>query len=297
MGPIIMRLADGPTRARIFSWNVALLLGSGAAWTAGAGALPAALERALGVTLLGGVRSVLALGALLTVLAGLVQALVQVPAAPSAASLAGQRARWLGALPGPRILVAVAAVAVWMCAGGLVIPFFNVYFARVHELPVARIGMVFALAQTVTAGVLLASGAAAGKVGARRMLVLWMLVFAPALWALAATSLLPLALALFLLQGLVSPATNPLIDQVLLDATAPDRHGVVSSWRNAATETSGLVGAALGGVLLARSSFTALFTVAGAVAAAGAGLVLLALRYSLAESDTRRRTIRSSLSA
>jgi predicted MFS family arabinose efflux permease len=103
---------------------------------------------------------------------------------------------------------------------------------------------------------------------------------------------------LFLLQGFVAPATNPLIDQVLLDRAPASRHGAVSSLRNAATEVSGLVGASVGGRLLAAVGFGGLFTVAGGVALAGAAGLALWLRraYASGGSSTRTDTLpRSSL--
>src|SRR5690606_32670774 len=54
MGPILLALAPRRLRSRVFSWNVALLVGSGAAWTAVAGAIPAWLER---TTELGGAQA------------------------------------------------------------------------------------------------------------------------------------------------------------------------------------------------------------------------------------------------
>jgi predicted MFS family arabinose efflux permease len=167
-------------------------------------------------------------------------------------------------------LALVALVALWMSAGGLVIPFFNIYFQRLHGLAIDRIGLIFALVQAVTALVVFGSGLASSWLGPRRVLVIWMLIFAPALWGLVAVSAAELAILLFLIQGLVPPATNPLIDQILLESAVPEQHGAISSWRNGATELSGLIGAGAGGLLLEFGSFPLLFGVAGVVALLGA---------------------------
>ena len=301
MGPLLLRLAPARLRSRAFSWNVALLVGSGAAWTAAAGAIPGWIERATGLGGESAIRGALLAGAGLTALS----VVAFLPAAralrPAGRERTTQSRVSLFALRIPPALAAgVLAVFVWMVAGGLVIPFFNLYFSRMHDLPVARIGGLFAIAQALTALALVASGEAAGRLGARRVLAAWTLLFAPVLWLLPLADALPLALGLFFLQGLVPPATNPLIDQVLLERSPPGRQGAVSSWRNAATETSGLVGAALGGRLLEAASFGALFAAAGVVAAAGAlGLVAWLGRQSGqmpslpdARSEARRRTIR-----
>ena len=301
MGPLLLRLAPGPLRSRVFSWNVALLVGAGAAWTAAAGAIPGWIERTTGLGGASAIRGALLAGAGLTALS-VVAFLPAARALGAAGPVRTTASRVsLSALRIPPVLAAgVLAVFVWMVAGGLVIPFFNLYFSRIHDLPVARIGGLFALAQALTALALVASGEAAGRLGARRVLAAWTLLFAPVLWLLPLADALPLALALFFLQGLVPPATNPLIDQVLLERAPPGRQGAVSSWRNAATETSGLIGAALGGRLLEVASFAVLFGVAGVVAAVGSlGLVVWLRRQSGqmpslpdARSEARRRTIR-----
>lgn len=275
MGPIIMQLARADMRARVFSWNVALLVGSGAVWTAAVGALPGWLQVVIGLDYLNAIRCGLVLGAAGTALSALPflfargrRSAAAVPPRPDHAARLPALFRGLRI---PRSLaVMVALVALWMSAGGLVIPFFNIYFQRVHELAIDRIGLIFALVQAVTAVVIFGSGLVASRVGARRALVVWMLLFAPVLWSLAATSAVGLAILLFLIQGLVPPATNPLIDQALLEYAPVDKRGAVSSWRNGATELSGLIGAGAGGWLLERGSFHVLFGVAGLVALLGA---------------------------
>lgn len=301
MGPLLLALAPVRLRSRVFSWNVALLVGSGAAWTAVAGAIPGWIQNATGLGGASAIRGALLAGAGLTALS----VVAFLPAARDLRTRRPPRATTARVslaelrIP-PSLALGVLAVFVWMVAGGLVIPFFNLYFSRVHELPVARIGGLFAIAQAATALALIASGEAAGRLGPRRVLVVWTLLFTPVLWLLPLADALPLALALFFLQGLVPPATNPLIDQVLLERAPAGREGAVSSWRNAATETSGLIGAALGGALLQAGTFGVLFGVAGGVAAAGALGLLVWLGAQSgqmpgpppARSETRRRTMR-----
>jgi MFS family permease len=272
MGPATLALASGPTQARAFSWNVGLLLASGAVWTWGAGAVPQLLGG--GMT---GVRAALAIGAAGTLLGGVVFATVRLPAraepsssteAPSAPRVRGIAASL--AVPAP-VLARVALVALWMTAAALVIPFFNLYFQREHDLPISRIGGLMAAAQAVSAVAVFASGSLAARLGPARVLLGWVLLFAPAVWGLAGVAVLGPAIALYLVQGFAAPATHPLVDQLLLRGAPEDRRGAVSSWRNAATEGSGLAGAALGGVLLERTSFAVLFGVAGALGLAAGG--------------------------
>jgi hypothetical protein len=86
---------------------------------------------------------------------------------------------------------------------------------------------------------------------------------------------------LYVLQGIIPPATNALIDQLLMEHAPPERRGAVSSWRNAATEAGGFAGASGGGYLLERSAFGTLLGAAGSVAVLGAGLLVFGFRKIL----------------
>ena len=281
MGPVVMSVAHGKIRSRVFSWNVALLVGSGAAWTVAAGGLPAWLERAMTWDELSALRAALVLGAAGTALAGAL--FFRVPLGPRRPAnpkrVRPGSAALVRSLAVPRrVQVLVALILVWMVGGGLVIPFFNLYFLRVHEMPVERIGVLFAGVQILTAIVLFAGGEVAQRLGPHRAFAAWAALYPPALWALAATAPLGLAAGLYALQGLVPPATNPLLDQILLEEAPEERHGAVSSWRNGATELSGMVGSSVGGAVLKAASFGLLFGVAGAVALVGAGGLFVAFR-------------------
>lgn len=285
MGPATLALASGPTQARAFSWNVGLLLASGAVWTWGAGAVPQLLGGGMA-----GVRAALAVGAAGTLLGGAVFATVRLPArveaSPSTEAPSPPRTRGIAAslaVPAP-VLARVALVALWMTAAALVIPFFNLYFQREHGLPLSRIGGLMAAAQAVSAVAVFASGSLAARLGPARVLLGWVLLFAPAVWGLAGVAVLGPAVALYLVQGFAAPATHPLVDQLLLRSAPEDRRGAVSSWRNAATEGSGLAGAALGGVLLERTSFAMLFGVAGALGLAAGGALAAAFLLRRASS-------------
>src|SRR5216684_4470616 len=71
----------------------------------------------------------------------------------------------------------------------------------------------------------------------------------PAMWGLSTAGTVELAIVLYLLQGLIAPVTNPLIDQWLLGQTPRERMSAVSSWRQVAADASAMVGASVGGRL------------------------------------------------
>lgn len=266
-GPLLLAVARGAARARAFSWNVALLVGSGALWTLGAGVLP----RLAGGGLFG-VRVALAAGAVGTLASALLVPRAEAPQ-PRAPAPGGPLRR----LAIPRgLAVAVGLVALWMAASGMVLPFFNLWLKRDYGMPVEQVGAVMAGAQLLAGLGLVLGGEGAARWGALRVLPLWVVVFPSVLALLAVAPALPLALGLFALQGIVPPATNALVDQLLLEGAPVERRGVVASWRGAATEGSGFVAAYAGGVLLEWTAFPVLFAAAGLLAiTAGAGLVVV----------------------
>lgn len=281
-GPILMQLTTPAIRSRAFSWNVGLLVGSGAAWMALAGTSTDWLEAFANWGRLGALRGALAAGALGTAAAALVFAVgVRLPGPlASETSAPGVRPAFRTHRVPPVLAILVLLVAIWMMAPALVTPFFNIYFSREHGLEISRIGLIFAATHAITAGVVFGSGEVASRLGPRVALVAWMVVFTPALWGLAAAGGVAVAVTLYLIQGFVSPATNPLIDQILLERAPADRQGAVSSWRNAATELSGIVGASGGGLLLRAGSFGVLFATAGAIGIVAAAVLALAIRRS-----------------
>jgi len=271
-GPVIMRLASAEQRARAFTWNVALLLGGSALWHALAGALPSRTVPLAAATGLSGTQLVLLGGAAVTGLSALCYWSLPLP--PAARTAMTVR---LPAIPAEvRLLVPLAAL--WMLGADLVQPFFNIFFKDRFTMTVSSIGALFATALLVRAAVLAGAAEVAKRFGPQRALSWWILAFAPVLCALALAPSLPVAVALFMVQGLIFPATSPLIDQLMLERVRDDQHGVVASWRNAGAEVAGAVGASAGGHLLAATSFTPLLLVAAAVSAASGLLLIAALR-------------------
>ena len=286
-GPMIMGLTDAESRPRAFSWNVALLVGTGGVWILISASVPGWLETAFGFSSLSAIRAALLIGVVASVTSLLLFAVL--PRSFEAEDRSGSeghvaRGGRPAAAPLPStIVILVVLVGVWMLAPALVTPFFNLYFNREWGVPVAQIGIIFAAAHVVTAFAIFGSAELVGRFGLKRTLAGWMLAFGPALVALAVVGSLGSAIVLYLIQGFVSPATNPLIDQILLEMAPENRRGMVSSWRNAATEGSGAGGAAIGGIVLQSGSFGLLFAGAGVAGLIGAGLLLLGLTRSRPE--------------
>jgi MFS family permease len=274
MSPLLMQASPAAQRARTFSWNVALLVGSGALWTVTAGAAPdwiagqtgwSGLQSTRAALLIGAFGSLVGLILLITLGAGAAASPERANPEPES-SAPNLRSQFR--VP-PRFIAAAGWIGVFMIAGALAIPFVNLYFHQQHGLAVGRVGALFAVAQIIGALALVGSGELSTRLGAARVLFGWSILFGPLLWLLGAAQALWLAALVYVVQSVVAPATNALIDQLLMERAPPDRRGAVSTWRNAATEGSGFAGASLGGQILERFSFTLLFAVAGAVAVVG----------------------------
>jgi MFS family permease len=270
--PAIMGLTTETGRTRAFTWNVALLVGTGGAWILLAGLLPTWSSRLARTAGLSGIQLTLLAGAGVSALALICYWPLRLPGPTDG----HRRAISIGLPREVRTLVPV--VAAWMLAAALVLPFFNIFFRDRFGVSLARIGALFGAAHVAHAVMLVGAAELAVRWGPRRALMIWMAALAPTLWLLSISDVLGLAIALYVVQGLIAPATNPLIDQLLLERAQRGQHGVVASWRNAATEGAGALGASAGGRVLDGSSFSTLFLLAGAVAAAAGALLSVALR-------------------
>ncbi len=283
VAPILMGITDQRNRPRAFAWNVGLLVASGGVAMAVAGSVPEWLTRAWSFERLEAVRIALLVGAGGTVSSVSLFLILQRPnhvaAAAADTRLAGRKAPSSAGVA-RELLPLVALVAAWMLGPGLAAPFFNIYFSRIHDLGIDRIGLVFAAAHLAWGVAVFGSGEVAARFGVQRVLTVSLLLFAPAIWGMAVSGAVTVAMALYLLQGLVSPVTNPLIDQALLERAPPRRHGAVSSWRNAAADVSAMVGASVGGGVLSSRSFHTLFVSSGTVGLLGALGLIAALRYA-----------------
>ena len=272
--PLLIRATSPHLRARALSWNVALLVATGGIWTAAAGALPAWLERGYGVAPIESIRISLLLGAAVTLASGFLfwrvtGGFTSVPAVDSSDPTRTTSGFSLRGIP-VWVLVIIPLVALWMTGYGMVLPFVNIFFTDVWKLPVERVGVIMASGQWVAALGVAVSGEIAHRIGPARMLAAWLLIPAPLLWLLAGSQSLGLSVPLYLVLTIVAPAVFPLVDQVVLERVSESRHGVVSGFRNLATEASGAAGASVGGGVLRLGSFSLLLTVAGGLSMAAA---------------------------
>jgi predicted MFS family arabinose efflux permease len=287
--PALMRLASPSVRARAFTWNVALLMASAAGWNALAGAIPSIVARVGTIAALSGNQLVLIGSALVTLCAAPCYWVLRLEApttahahAPPAsadvpvAALAHPATSRRGLAPA--VWAVLACTALWMLTDALVNPFLNIYFTDRFALSVATVGSLFGVALAVRAVALSGAAELARRSGPPRALAGWMLVAVPCIAAMALVTSPAAAIGLFVVHGMIGPATNPLIDQLLLERVRAERHGTVAGWRNAGAELSGALGASVGGRLLEATSFTGLLLTAAGLAAFTGPALLVSLR-------------------
>jgi MFS family permease len=274
--PVLMDLSTPENRSRLFTLDVALLVLAGAGATALSGTL---VERFVATAQLGrgsALTATLVIGAFLTGASALAYSSLKMSEAPSRRAAGVSPST--GAIP-RGIVVLLLMTAMWLAAVTLATPFFNVYFAKTFQLAIDRVSWIFSAATLATAILLPFAGEIATRFGARKALALWLIMFAPAMWGMALAPPVGLAAVCYLLQSFVSPAANPLIDQLLLENVPTERRGAVMSWRQAMASGGQVMAQATGGVVLGATSFAALFAFAGSLGlVAGAAVALAAWR-------------------
>jgi len=177
------------------------------------------------------------------------------------------------------VVVLVGLSGLWMAALTLATPFFNLYFARTFQMSIEHVSWIFSGTTVATAVLLIGAGEVAARFGARRLFATWSVLFAPAMFGLAFSSGLGLAVGCYFIQNMVSPAANPLLDQVLLEGAPGNRRGAVSSWRQGMASGGQVLAQWVGGSVLAVGSFTTLFAWAGGFGlVAGSAVAAAALR-------------------
>src|SRR5574341_1127510 len=182
VGPALMQLTEGGTRARAFAWNVGLILLLGAGGIVVAGAVPDWFRAAIGVSRLGGLRLALLAGALATATSLAAFGFLRLsPAAAGPSPVPAPEGRGADAAGrvAVRILPAAGVVAVFMLGAALLAPFLNIYFTRRFSLSVGSVGWLFGGTQVLWGLAVLASGELASRWGARRVLPVAALAFAP----------------------------------------------------------------------------------------------------------------------
>lgn len=119
-------------------------------------------------------------------------------------------------------------------AGGLIVPYLNVYFADRFDASKTAIGVIVSLGQAATAVAYLIGPAIARKLGEVRAVVVLQLSSIPFLLITAFTMNFPLACCGYLFRQALMNAANPFQTSIKMSRVAPSLRGLANSMGDAA---------------------------------------------------------------
>jgi predicted MFS family arabinose efflux permease len=177
-----------------------------------------------------------------------------------------------------RTLAAVAVtMGLYSFAGGLVAPFFNLYFAGELHLPTSLIGALFALAALLSVPGSLTGPRLSRRVGSVTAVVLVRLAIAPCLLALALGNAVPLlAMIGFLVRFALIYTAGALDSHFTLSAVPMRSRPLAAGLRTGTYNLCWALGAWGAGELIGRVGYPAMF-LASALLTLVASLLFLAL--------------------
>lgn len=115
------------------------------------------------------------------------------------------------------------------CGAGLIVPFFNIYFAQKFAMSSAQVGVIFMTANVITALSMMATPAITGRIGKIRSIMLMELISLPFLLALGFSTSLPVCLAAYLARNSLMNMNNPVFTGVVMEMTKGGDRGRVNS--------------------------------------------------------------------
>ncbi len=252
--PFMMDNSRPQERVHLFSMSFAVTLAAGILGNLAAGKLPWAIGLALpGSSIFLRYRLTLLAGALLSFAA--LWPLYRIRERPPAT---GRRE----APPGPpdrEGLLRIGRFAwcnLWIGLGaGLVIPFFNLYFAKRFAASSAQIGLYFSVAQVVTLAAVMAGPAVARRLGKVRTVALMELLSLPFLVTLGAERSLGTAAVAFWMRASLMQMASPISNSFTMEAVPEGMRAVANSWTMIAWNLSWTVSAAASGWMMQRYGY------------------------------------------
>lgn len=154
--------------------------------------------------------------------------------------------------------VALNALLVGMGAG-LVIPFMNLYFKDRFQCSASTIGVIFAVAQIVTAIASLAGPALARRFGKLRTAVASQLLSLPFLVTLGAEQHLGIAVVAFWMRATLMQASTPLVQAFVMEALPAELRARSTSLNNLVWNLGWAMSATLAGAIIERFGYAVPF--------------------------------------
>jgi MFS family permease len=177
-----------------------------------------------------------------------------------------------------RIASFAAANALVGIGGGLIIPFFNVYFTTQFSLPAERVGAIFAVSQALMGIGMLLSPALARRTGKVAAIVGGHLSVVPFLCLLAVTNNAWFAAAGYWGRNAGINATNPIYGAFAMEMVPARLRATLSGINNMAWNATWAVSSAVGGLLILSLGYQKVFLISAFFYVAPAAVYVLAFR-------------------
>jgi len=252
--PFMSENSNELERTHLFSMHFVVVLIGGLLGNLAGGELPGLFEThlsALAPSPLMAFRGALIVAAFASALAAWPIGLVREAPAHERESLPPARARehagLLSKLALNYLLMGVGA--------GLIMPFFNLYFAQRHAATTAQIGLYFSVAQVITLVATLTGPLIARRMGKLRALTVLQLVSLPFLVTLGIETTLAVSVAAFWLRSAFMQMSSPLLNSYAMDIIPPALRARAQALDNMAWYLGWAMSSATSGLIMARFGF------------------------------------------
>lgn len=177
----------------------------------------------------------------------------------------------------------VVTMSLYSFAGGMVAPFFNVYFAKELHLATAVIGLLFALASLLSVPGSLFGPRLSRRLGSATAVAVVRLAIAPCLLGLVlGTAVPPLAVIGFLVRFALIFTAGALDSHFTLSAVPVETRPLAAGIRTGTYNLFWAIGAWSAGELIGRVGYGAMFLISAALTVLASLLFLLLFAFPLA---------------
>jgi len=252
--PFFMRNSTSAERPYLFGVNMAVSTFSGFIGSIIGGLTPIWLVET-GATLLLGYRYTLVGGALTAMLSLAAYSAIKAKTTDSGQSLKPRN--YMGARDWKTTLKLMIPHFLIGMGAGLVIPFLNLYFLKRFELESDDIGRIFSFGALFTAAGFLAGPAIARRVGLVKTVVISQFLSIPFFLVLAFSHNLFLSVVAFLFRGSLMNMAWPMYNNFAMEMGDEKNQASVNSALSLAWNSSWMISANIGGLMIEKSGFTA----------------------------------------
>jgi MFS family permease len=141
------------------------------------------------------------------------------------------------------------------CGAGLIMPFFNLYFAQRYGATTAQIGLYFSVAQVITLAATLTGPLIARRLGKLHALTWLQLLSLPFLVTLGVETTLAVSVVAFWMRSAFMQMSSPLLNSFAMDTIPPALRARAQALDNMAWYLGWAVSSAVSGQIMARFGF------------------------------------------